>query len=111
MQTAMEQAANKQWYIVLKNQYTLCVTPQRQVWFNTTGNPAMATGGMGDVLTGTIVALLAQGYSPQQASIMGVWLHGYAANQLALPQQRYVVLPSQVARQLPLTMAQLINLK
>ncbi|MCK7536166.1 MAG: hypothetical protein MZV63_36855 [Marinilabiliales bacterium] len=51
-----------------------------QVWFNSTGNPGMATGGSGDVLTGMILSLLAQGYEPVNAAITGVFLHGLAGD-------------------------------
>jgi NAD(P)H-hydrate repair Nnr-like enzyme with NAD(P)H-hydrate dehydratase domain len=50
------------------------------VFFNSTGNPGMATGGSGDVLTGMITALLAQDYDPVQAAITGVYLHGLAGD-------------------------------
>ena len=49
------------------------------VYFNATGNPGMASGGQGDVLTGVISSLLAQGLEPQDAARMGAWLSGRAA--------------------------------
>ncbi len=58
-----------------------------------TGNAAMASGGMGDVLTGIIAALLAQNYSPEDACILGNYMHGKAGDELALPNRMYVVLP------------------
>lgn len=67
-------------YLVLKGAHTAVVTPDKQVMFNSTGNPGMATGGSGDVLTGIILGLLAQGYSPQYSSVAGVFLHGLAAD-------------------------------
>jgi len=67
-------------YIVLKGAFTSISTPDGKCFFNTTGNPGMATGGSGDVLTGVILGLLAQGYHPQEAAILGVYLHGLAGD-------------------------------
>jgi hydroxyethylthiazole kinase-like uncharacterized protein yjeF len=67
-------------YVVLKGAYTSIATPSGEVYFNSTGNPGMATGGSGDTLTGIILALLAQGYSPKNAAIMGVYIHGLAGD-------------------------------
>jgi len=66
--------------IALKGAHTIITSPGGKVWFNTTGNPGMATGGSGDVLTGLIVSLLAQGYSPLESTIAGVYLHGIAGD-------------------------------
>ena len=52
----------------------------KNIWVNTTGNPGMASGGMGDCLTGIITALMAQGLTPLNAALVGVWLHGAAAD-------------------------------
>lgn len=67
-------------YVVLKGAHTSISTPEGKVYFNSTGNPGMATGGSGDVLTGIITALLGQKYTPEEASILGVYLHGLAAD-------------------------------
>ena len=67
-------------YIVLKGAYTCTGTPDGMCYFNSTGNPGMATAGSGDVLTGLITGLLAQGYSPAQAATLGVYLHGLAGD-------------------------------
>jgi NAD(P)H-hydrate epimerase len=67
----------------------------------------MANGGMGDVLTGIITSLLAQKYTPQDACILGVYIHGKAGDELALPNRMHVVLPGKIIAQLPLTMAKL----
>ena len=67
-------------YIVLKGAHTSISTPEGKVFFNSSGNPGMATGGSGDVLTGIITALLGQKYSPLEASILGVYLHGLSAD-------------------------------
>ncbi len=67
-------------FIVLKGAYTCITTPDGNSFFNTTGNAGLAKGGSGDVLTGVIVSLLAQKYSPEDACIIGVYLHGLAAD-------------------------------
>jgi ADP-dependent NAD(P)H-hydrate dehydratase / NAD(P)H-hydrate epimerase len=67
-------------YIVLKGHHTFIACPDGKGYFNTTGNAGMATGGSGDVLTGFITGLLAQGYSPKEAAIAGVYLHGLAGD-------------------------------
>ncbi len=66
--------------IVLKGAYTVVCSPLGNCYFNPTGNPGMATGGSGDVLTGIITGLLAQGYNPTEACILGVYLHGMAGD-------------------------------
>lgn len=67
-------------YVIGKGAYTAITTPGGQCWFNTTGNPGMATAGSGDVLTGILTGLLAQGYSAHEAAILGVYLHGVAGD-------------------------------
>ncbi|MCH8331816.1 MAG: NAD(P)H-hydrate dehydratase [Bacteroidetes bacterium] len=67
-------------YIVLKGAHTAVACPDGETWFNSTGNPGMASGGSGDVLCGMLTSLLAQGYSSKEACIIGVFLHGLAAD-------------------------------
>ncbi|RZL45110.1 MAG: NAD(P)H-hydrate dehydratase, partial [Pedobacter sp.] len=74
--TAREKAQLLEVIIVLKNQYTFICLPTGEVRINSTGNAAMASGGMGDVLTGIITSLLAQSYRPAEAATLGVYLHG-----------------------------------
>jgi NAD(P)H-hydrate repair Nnr-like enzyme with NAD(P)H-hydrate dehydratase domain len=107
LKTAQAKAKELGVYIILKNDYTITATPDEKLYFNSTGNAAMATGGMGDVLTGVITSLLAQKYSPQDACILGVYIHGKAGDELALPNRMHVVLPGKVITQLPITMAKL----
>lgn len=66
--------------VVLKGAHTSTSTPQGKVYFNSTGNPSLATGGSGDVLTGIITGLMAQHYSPIDAALLGVYIHGLCAD-------------------------------
>lgn len=67
-------------YLILKGAQTSICGPDGVCWFNSTGNPGMATGGSGDVLTGLILGLLAQKYHPRDACLLGVYLHGLAGD-------------------------------
>lgn len=73
-------ARDHQITIVLKGAHTAIASPDGSCWFNATGNPGMATGGSGDVLTGLITGLLAQGYAPKDAALLGVFLHGLSGD-------------------------------
>ncbi|MEO6721198.1 MAG: NAD(P)H-hydrate dehydratase, partial [Ferruginibacter sp.] len=77
---AMTNAKDLNCFIVLKGPHTMIACPGGNVYFNTTGNAGMATAGSGDVLTGLLTGLLAQGYSEKDACILGVSLHGLAGN-------------------------------
>jgi ADP-dependent NAD(P)H-hydrate dehydratase / NAD(P)H-hydrate epimerase len=105
LQIAIQKAKEHKICIILKNDYTITATPDGKAYFNSTSNAAMASGGMGDVLTGVITALLAQKYSPVDACIIGTYIHGKAGDELALPNRMHVVLPGKLISQLPITMA------
>jgi ADP-dependent NAD(P)H-hydrate dehydratase / NAD(P)H-hydrate epimerase len=66
--------------IILKGAYSVIATPDKKLIFNSTGNPGMATGGSGDVLTGILAGLLAQSYASTDAAVIGVYLHGLAGD-------------------------------
>jgi NAD(P)H-hydrate epimerase len=83
LRTAIEMARQYNIIIVLKGHYTAVIRPTGRVYFNMTGNPGMATAGSGDVLTGIITAFLAQGYNPEYAATIGVYLHGKAGDMAA----------------------------
>lgn len=67
-------------FVVLKGAHTSISCPDGKVYFNNNGNSGMATAGSGDVLTGVIASLLAQGYDPKDAAIIGVYMHGHAGD-------------------------------
>lgn len=88
--------------ILLKGAWSATVLPSGEVFFNPTGNPGMATGGSGDVLTGIIAGLLAQGVEPGRAVIAGVYLHGLAAD-IAVSKSS---MPSMIASDITLHMGE-----
>ena len=69
--------------MVVKGAHTMVCSPDGQLYFNATGNPGMAKGGSGDVLTGYIAGLLARGYEPLSAALLGVYVHGAAGDKAA----------------------------
>ncbi len=80
LKKASDAAVEYHLVIVLKGAHTAVATPDGTVYFNTTGNPGMATAGSGDVLTGVITGLMAQGYDPETSATLGVYLHGLAGD-------------------------------
>ena len=80
MNRARQLAIDHHVFVVVKGHYSQICTPTGDVLFNPTGNPGMATAGSGDVLTGIITSLLAQGYLPAEAVQLGVYLHGLAGD-------------------------------
>lgn len=69
-------------FIIQKGKFSKLTTPDGSVFINTSGNPGMASAGMGDVLTGIVTSLLAQGYSPENAAKYGMYLHGKSADEI-----------------------------
>ncbi|MDH3445707.1 MAG: NAD(P)H-hydrate dehydratase, partial [Deltaproteobacteria bacterium] len=80
---AREFAVKHRCYLVLKGARTVVASHEGKVFINPTGNPGMASGGMGDVLAGMLAALLGQGFSPEDAMKLGVFLHGFVGDRLA----------------------------
>jgi NAD(P)H-hydrate epimerase len=87
-------------YLVLKGAQTCICGPDGVCWYNTTGNPGMATGGSGDVLTGLILGLLAQKYHPRDACLLGVYLHGLAGDLAAKKQGMESLIAGDIVAQL-----------
>ena len=80
LQVALQRSKELNIFILLKGHYSFISTPQGKGYFNSTGNAGMATAGSGDVLTGILTGLLAQGYTSLQACQLGSYLHGLAGD-------------------------------
>ena len=87
--------------IVLKGAYTTVIAPDGNLYFNTTGNPGMATGGSGDVLTGIMLALLAQGYNNADAARLAVYVHGLAGDMAAAEKGQIALVAGDIVDFLP----------
>jgi NAD(P)H-hydrate repair Nnr-like enzyme with NAD(P)H-hydrate dehydratase domain len=87
--------------ILLKNQYTFIALPEGDILINPTGNPAMAVGGMGDVLSGMIAAFLAQGYTAKESAILATYIHGKTGDVLNQEMGMYSIPPGQLMLLLP----------
>jgi NAD(P)H-hydrate epimerase len=98
---ARDFASEHQVFLVLKGARTIIADPEGGIIVNPTGNPGMASGGMGDVLTGMIAGLLVQGYSPLDASQLAVYIHGASADSLAKTKGPIGYLASDIIKMLP----------
>jgi hydroxyethylthiazole kinase-like uncharacterized protein yjeF len=87
--------------VVLKGAYSAICSPEGKLYFNSTGNPGMATGGTGDVLTGILTGVLAQGYPSLEAAMYGVFLHGLAGDKAAHEKSQEALIASDVVDFLP----------
>ena len=96
VRAAREFAVQHGCVLVLKGHRTVTATPEGNVMVNTTGNSGLAKGGSGDVLTGIIAALLAQGCTAARAAALGVWLHGRAGDLAAERRTEYAMKPEDV---------------
>ena len=97
-------------YVVLKGARTIIAAPNGMAAINGSGNPGMASGGMGDVLTGVIVSLLGQGYSTWNACRLGVYIHGLAGDLVAMEQGEIGMTATDLIERIPLTFNRLLNL-
>jgi hydroxyethylthiazole kinase-like uncharacterized protein yjeF len=88
-------------YVVLKGARTVLATPAGKIAINPTGNPGMASGGMGDVLAGILAALLAQGLSPEAAMKLAVYLHGFIADRFSAERGMLGMIASDIIDGLP----------
>jgi NAD(P)H-hydrate epimerase len=95
--------------IVLKGAYTRVALPDGSIHFNSTGNPGMGTAGSGDVLTGIIGSLLAQGYSTSEAAILGVYIHGLAGDLVAEDHGVEMMVAGDIVEDLPKAFANVGN--
>lgn len=95
--------------LVLKGHRTVTVGPEGNALVNTTGNSGLAKGGSGDVLTGVIASLLAQGATPIRAAAAGVWLHGRAGDLAAAELTAYGMTPEDVVRHFPRAFLEVIS--
>ena len=95
--------------LVFKGAPTVTGTPNGNVWINSTGNPGMGTGGMGDVLTGIIAGLMAQGVSSERAAGLGVYLHGLAGDIASERLGMHGLIASDVLKAVPEAISSLIQ--
>lgn len=96
IELAKQFAIKFQLTLVLKGAHTVVINSAGNCYFNSTGNPGMATAGSGDVLTGIILGLLAQGYSSLQSAIQGVYLHGLAGDIAASKKSQEAIIASDI---------------
>ena len=87
--------------IVLLKGHETCITDGKTGYRNHTGNPGMAVGGSGDLLSGILVSLLGQGIAPLEAAACGAWLHGAAGDRCAQRLGQYGMLPTDMLEELP----------
>ncbi|MCU0431722.1 MAG: NAD(P)H-hydrate dehydratase [Cytophagaceae bacterium] len=97
LKRASDFAAQYKVFMIIKGAHTTVCTPDGKFYFNSTGNPGMATAGSGDVLTGIITGLLSQGYEPLQAALLGVYIHGYAGDSAARKYSKPAMIASDIA--------------
>lgn len=95
--------------LVRKGFLTSVFTPDGACLVNTTGNPGLAKGGSGDVLTGLVGGLLARGYAPVQAAALGVWIHGFAGDRLTCERTAEAWSSSDLVDRLYLGFKELVN--
>lgn len=94
-------AVQRRCYLVLKGARSVIATPEGKIFINPTGNPGMASGGMGDVLAGVLAALLGQGLAPADAMKLGVYLHGFVGDRVAEAKGEIGLIASDVIEGLP----------
>ena len=95
--------------VVLKTERTIVAWPNGEIYVNTTGNPGMAKGGSGDVLTGIITGLVAQNLNITEAAVTGVYLHGRAGDIMAAKKGIYTMLPSDLYEGLECSLKEINN--
>ena len=93
--------------VVLLKGYNTIITDGREVYINSTGNSKMASGGMGDALTGIVASFIGQGYDTLRATILGAYIHGYCGD--ILSKDMFCVNASHIIEKLPYIVEDLIN--
>lgn len=106
---ASELAQQSGTYIILKGAFSAIVTPYNRFYFNSTGNPGMATGGSGDVLTGIVLALLAQGYTALDAACLATFVHGLAGDMACSKRSMMGMTAADIVDYLPLAWKMMEN--
>ena len=109
IRTAQQFASEHNLTLIFKGAPTVTGLPNGDVWINSTGNPGMATGGMGDVLTGIIAGLMAQGISSERAAVLGVYIHGLAGDMTAEVFGMHGLIASDVLKAVPRAISSLIE--
>jgi NAD(P)H-hydrate epimerase len=104
-------AREQRCYVVLKGARTVIATPGGKAFINPTGNPGMASGGMGDVLAGILGGLLAQGFKTEEALKLGVFLHGFVGDRVAALKGEMGLIASDVIEGLPEGLKKLAAMK
>ena len=96
-------------YLVLKGARTVIAFPDGRVFINPTGNPGMATAGMGDALAGVIAGLVAQGVDPGKACCLGAFWHGFSGDRMAQAGTRIGMLASDLIGSLPGALSEMMG--
>ena len=96
-----QKAAEHNTIILLKGRYSCIASPDGKLYFNSSVNPGMATGGSGDVLTGMITAFVAQGYSQLEAALIGMYLHGTAGDIAANEYSQEAMIAGDIIKSIP----------
>jgi NAD(P)H-hydrate epimerase len=107
--TALSFSRSSKTHLVLKGVPTIIATPSDQVYINATGNPGMAKGGTGDVLTGMIAGFLSQTMDPVKAAILGVFMHGLAGDIAACETGLHALMATDIIEKIPDTFSALIG--
>ena len=109
LRRAIEVAKKYQLVIVLKAHFTMTVNVDGRVYINANGNPGMATAGSGDILTGIIGALLAQGYDSRTSAVLGVFIHGAAGDMAAVAHGSYGMVAGDIVENIGQVIRNLTN--
>ncbi len=110
MLKAVEMSRHYNLFIILKGHYTSLVRPDGKVYFNSSGSPALATPGSGDVLTGIITGFMAQRYKPEVSALLGVYIHGLAGDIASRTNGQYGVLATDIASSVGMAIKEIMKI-